>query len=68
MYLAKSTLPTHRYGESPSRRFIAACRELATENLSKLAERIEPVFRIAELSYQPTEKQLFEIVDHVRLA
>jgi SpoVK/Ycf46/Vps4 family AAA+-type ATPase len=69
MRLAASR-PTHDYhDDSPVRRFTAACRELAVEGLSNLAERIEPVFRAEDVVLPLDRKrQLAEIVDHVRLA
>lgn len=51
------------------RRFTAACRELAVEGLSHLAERIEPAFHLDDVVLSSDRKrQLGEIVDHVRLA
>jgi len=50
-------------------RFTEACRELVSEGLSHLAERIEPIFSLDNVVLSPDRKtQLFEIVDHVRLA
>lgn len=50
-------------------RFTAACKELASEGVSQLAERIEPVFHLDDVVLPPDRKdQLVEIVDHVRLA
>jgi ATPase family associated with various cellular activities (AAA)/Winged helix domain, variant len=69
MHLAKRALPAKRHGESPRQRFTAACRQLATEGLSSFAERIEPVFRIADVVLPADRRQqLVEIVDNVRLA
>jgi SpoVK/Ycf46/Vps4 family AAA+-type ATPase len=50
-------------------RFTAACRQVAAEGLSYLAERIEPIFTLEEVVLPPDRKQqLTEIVDHVRFA
>ena len=50
-------------------RFTAACKELASEGISHLAERIEPIFSLDDVVLPPDRKQqLIEIVDHVRLA
>ena len=50
-------------------RFTAACKELVSEGVSQLAERIEPVFQLDDVILPPDRKeQLVEIVDHVRLA
>jgi SpoVK/Ycf46/Vps4 family AAA+-type ATPase len=50
-------------------RFMEACRELVTEGISHLAERIDPVFSLDDVVLPPDRKeQLYEIVDHVRLA
>lgn len=53
----------------PLARFAAACRDVAAEGVSHLAERIEPIFSLDEVVLPPDRKQqLTEIVDHVRLA
>lgn len=50
-------------------RFTAAAREVASEGISGLAERIEPVFSLDEVVLPPDRKQqLFEVVDHVLFA
>lgn len=55
--------------ESVVARFTAACKELAAEGISKLADRIEPVFSLTNVVLPSDRKaQLAEIVDHVRLA
>jgi len=46
-----------------------ACKELASEGISHLVERIDPIFNLADVILPPDRKQqLIEIVDHVRLA
>jgi AAA+ superfamily predicted ATPase len=50
-------------------RFLAACREVASEGLSRLAERIDPVFSIDDVVLPEDRKQqLIEIVHSVQLA
>ena len=53
----------------PKNEFTAAAREIASEGVSNLAEAIEPVFTLDQVVLPPDRKQqLYEIVDHVRLA
>jgi AAA+ superfamily predicted ATPase len=64
------TKPLAYDGDDPrSERFIAACKEVAAEGVSRLAERIEPVFKLDDVVL-PTDRkqQLEEIVDNIRLA
>jgi len=50
-------------------RFLGACREVAAEGISHLAERLDPVFSLEDVVLPLDRKQqLAEIVDHVRLA
>ena len=50
-------------------RFTAACKDVVNENVSRLAERIEPLFSLDQVVLPDDQKQqLNEIVDHVRLA
>jgi AAA+ superfamily predicted ATPase len=50
-------------------RFISACKDVSAEGSSRLAERIEPIFRLDDVVLPPDRKsQLDEIVDNVRLA
>ena len=50
-------------------RFIAACREIANQGTSHLADRLEPAFRMTDVVLPLDRKrQLNEIVEHVRLA
>jgi hypothetical protein len=48
--------------------FVSACKQVAAEGLSRLAERIEPVFSLDDVVL-PADRmqQLHEIVDNVRL-
>jgi AAA+ superfamily predicted ATPase len=56
-------------GDPRLTRFTAACRDVAAEGVSHLAERIEPIFSLDDVVLPPDRKQqLTEIVDHVRLA
>jgi hypothetical protein len=49
--------------------FVSACKELASEGISRLVDRVEPIFSLDDVVLPPDRKeQLFEIVDHVRLA
>jgi AAA+ superfamily predicted ATPase len=58
-----------RLASDRSRDFAAACREVASDGISRLAERIEPIFTLDEVVLPPDRKeQLTEIVDHVRFA
>lgn len=50
-------------------RFTAACRQIATEGLSHLAESIEPLFNLDDVVLPPDQhQQLVEIIDNVRHA
>jgi ATPase family protein associated with various cellular activities (AAA)/winged helix domain-containing protein len=50
-------------------RFTAACKELTSEGVSHLVDRLEPVFDLDKVVLPPDrKKQLLEIVNHVRLA
>jgi AAA+ superfamily predicted ATPase len=50
-------------------RFTAACKEVAAEGISQLADRIEPVFDLDDVVLPADQKkQLVEIVDNIRLA
>ena len=50
-------------------RFTKACRELANQSLSHLADRLEPVFRLDDVILPADRKrQLSEIVEHVQFA
>jgi SpoVK/Ycf46/Vps4 family AAA+-type ATPase len=50
-------------------RFTEACKQVAAEGVSHLAERIEPIFSLDDVVLPPDRKrQLVEIVDNVRLA
>jgi AAA+ superfamily predicted ATPase len=50
-------------------RFTQACRELVSERISHLADRIDPIFSLDNVILPHDRKeQLYEIVDHVRLA
>ena len=54
---------------SLNRQFTVACRELSVEGISHIAERIEPVFRIQDVVLPDNRSsQLYEIVNHIRLA
>jgi len=69
MRLASSRPNAHGEGDPRLARFTAACREVAAEGVSHLADRIEPVFDIDDVILPSDRKQqLLEIVDHIRFA
>jgi AAA+ superfamily predicted ATPase len=56
-------------GDNQSERFVAACKDVAAEGGSRLAERIEPVFELDDVVLPPDRRQqLEEIVANIRLA
>jgi AAA+ superfamily predicted ATPase len=59
-------------GATPVQRvddFLAACKQIASEGLSRMAERIEPVFALDDVVLPPDRKdQLLEIIDNVLLS
>jgi SpoVK/Ycf46/Vps4 family AAA+-type ATPase len=69
MQLAK-TKPLIYDSDDPRRsRFLTACKEVASEGLSRLAERIVPVFSLDDVVLPEDRKQqLIEIVHSVQLA
>ena len=69
MHLA-SRRPKNYLAEDPQLdRFTSALRELASEGISHLVERIEPVFNLEDVVLPPDRKQqLIEIVNNVRFA
>jgi len=69
MRLARNCRKNTDVDEPLVARFATACKDLAADRISRLAERIEPVFRLDDIVLPPDRKeQLIEIVDHVRLA
>ncbi|MDQ6891895.1 MAG: ATP-binding protein [Acidobacteriota bacterium] len=69
MRLARS-MPIH-YGTTDPRleRFLAASKQVASEGVSHLAERVEPIFSLDDVVLPSDRKdQLNEIVDNVRFA
>jgi hypothetical protein len=69
MRLARSRPVQHGADDPRLARFAAACKEVAAEGLSQLADRIEPIFSLDEVVLPLDRKQqLVEIVDNVRLA
>ncbi len=61
--------PLPQEAENPRyERFVAACKQVAAEGLSRLAERIEPIFNLNNVILPSDRKQqLIEIVDSIRL-
>jgi AAA+ superfamily predicted ATPase len=69
MRLAGSKPLSYECDDPQGTRFIGACKEVAAEGVSHLAERIEPIFGIEDVVLPPDRKQqLIEIVDSIRLA
>ena len=69
MRLARGKPLSYETEDPRAARFIAACKDVAAEGISRLAERIEPIFGIDDVVLPPDRKQqLIEIVDSIRLA
>jgi AAA+ superfamily predicted ATPase len=69
MALARSRPKSYDAGDPELARFTAACKEVAAEGISHLADRIEPVFNLDDVVLPADRKeQLVEIVDNIRLA
>lgn len=69
MRLAYSRPPQYGVNDPSLTRFTTACKELASEGVSHLVDRIEPIFSLDQVVLPPDRKQqLTEIVDNVRLA
>jgi hypothetical protein len=69
MHLARNRAKNYDAGNPELDRFVFACKELASEGISRLVDRLEPIFSLDDVVLPPDRKdQLIEIVDHVRLA
>jgi SpoVK/Ycf46/Vps4 family AAA+-type ATPase len=69
MHLARSRSKNHEADDPDLDRFTSACKELASEGMSRLVDRLEPVFSLDDVVLPSDRKdQLTEIVDNVRLA
>ena len=69
MHLAVRRSKNFNTADPGGARFTEACRELVSEGISHLAQRIDPIFSLDEVVLPPDRKeQLCEIIDHVRLA
>jgi AAA+ superfamily predicted ATPase len=69
MHLAHSRPQQYGVDDPSLTRFTTACKELASEGVSHLVDRIEPIFSLDQVVLPPDRKQqLTEIVDNVRLA
>jgi SpoVK/Ycf46/Vps4 family AAA+-type ATPase len=69
MHLARSRARNLNAADPDLDRFTAACKELASEGISRLVDRLEPIFTLDDVVLPADRKQqLSEIVDHVRLA
>ena len=67
--LAAGYIAIGEVDDSKLAHFVTACKNLASEGLSTLAERIEPVFSLEQIVLPMDRKeQLHEIVSHVQLA
>jgi SpoVK/Ycf46/Vps4 family AAA+-type ATPase len=69
MRLASSRPKNYDTDDPALDRLITALKELASEGISHLVDRIEPIFTLEEVILPPDRKQqLVEMVDNVRLA
>lgn len=69
MQLAKTKADGYDARHSQQTRFLDACKEVAAESLSRLAERIDPIFSIDDVVLPEDRKQqLTEIVHNIRFA
>jgi AAA+ superfamily predicted ATPase len=69
MRLARTRAKNYDADDPDLERFTSACKELASEGISRLVDRLEPIFSLDDVILPPDRKeQLSEIVDHVRLA
>ena len=69
MRLARNRARNYDAGDPDLERFVSACKELASEGISRLVDRMEPIFSLDDVVLPPDRKeQLYEIVDHVRYA
>lgn len=69
MRLARSDQEPNQSGDLRLDRFVSACKKVASEGMSHLADRIDPVFKLGDVVLPADRKQqLNEIVDNVRLA
>jgi hypothetical protein len=69
MRLASSRPKNYDTDNPDLERLITALKELASEGISHLVDRIEPIFTLEEVILPPDRKQqLVEMVDNVRLA
>ena len=67
--LAAATTGGESTPEERLDRFMSACKQVASEGISRLAERVEPVFCLDDVVLPPDRKeQLAEIVDNVLLS
>jgi AAA+ superfamily predicted ATPase len=69
MRLARARFAPDDDGDRRYRLFIGACQDVAAEGVSRLADRINPAFKLSDVVL-PSERQrqLTEIVDSVRFA
>ena len=69
MRLAQSRPLDYSHDDPRLTRFTTACKELSARGLSRLADRLDPIFDLGEVVLPRDRKdQLIEIVNNVRLA
>jgi hypothetical protein len=69
MRLARARFSPDDDGDRRYRLFISACQDVAAEGASRLADRINPAFKLSDVVLpQERQRQLSEIVDSVRFA
>ena len=69
MRLARARFSSDDDGDQRYRLFISACQDVAAEGVSRLADRINPAFKLSDVVLpHERQRQLTEIVDSVRFA
>jgi hypothetical protein len=69
MQIARSKQAPHDTDHDRRDAFVSACKQVCAAGISRLAERIEPSFKLEDVVLPPDRtQQLGEIVDNVRLA
>ncbi|HEV7991907.1 MAG TPA: ATP-binding protein [Gemmatimonadaceae bacterium] len=69
MLLARSRTRPQGVDDPSLARFVEASKDVASESLSNLAQRIEPIFELEEVVLPADrQQQLVEVVDNIRLA
>lgn len=69
MQIARSKHGTPDSDDTRRDAFVSACKQVCASGISRLAERVEPSFKLEDVVLPPDRtRQLREIVDNVRLA